>query len=261
MSARLTVIGCRAGAPAAGSAASGYLLQAGGRSILIDCGPGVVLQLAQDGLIDQLDAVLISHRHADHCADLLALAYYRRFPQPQAALPLFGPPDLQDILSGLDRLFGIASLPELATPLESAFAFTAVTPGSSFDVAGLSIDTLPMQHPVPTMAFRIPALGLVYTADGALSPPLIAFAQGSACLIAEATYLAADGNDLAEHGHMTAGQAGELAEAAAAEQLLLSHFADLAERSEAFRAAAAVFSGRILTARPGLQIALSGSIQ
>ncbi len=254
---QLLVLGCQPGAPTAYGAASGYLLQIGGVRIVIDCGPGIAFELARRGLLDTIDAVIITHRHADHCADLLALAYQRRFPQVRAPLPLYGPPDLQGILDGFDALFGIPSLPALAAPLRDAFRFTVVVPGSTFCAAGVDFGTLATRHPVPTLALRCPRAGLVFTADSALFPALVAFAGGARVLLAEATYTEAAAHDLAGHGHLTASQAGELARDSGAAQLVLTHLAEPQTREACIAHAAAVFAGPIQLAAPGLVVALT----
>jgi ribonuclease BN (tRNA processing enzyme) len=253
----LTVLGCRAGSPGQGCAASGYLLTAGSQTILVDCGPGVVLELARPGLLATLDAVIITHRHADHCADLVALAYHRLFPTRITPLPLYGPPDVLEIVEGLDRLFCIDSLAELAQPLTTAFVFHAIEPGQSLDIAGLHVDTLRTLHPVPTLALRFCDVGWVYSSDGAFTQHLVHFARGAHILMAEATYLSADGHDLYGHGHMTAQQAGELARDAAVERLMLTHFADCSVTETSTEHARTMFSGPVIAAAPGLQIALA----
>lgn len=256
MQGRLTVLGCRAGSPGQGSAASGYALSIGAQTILVDCGPGVVLELARREMLAALSAVIITHRHADHCADLVALAYHRLFPSRLAPLPLYGPPDIYRVLSGLDALFSIDSLADLARPLAASFAFHPREPGTSFTVAGLQVDTLRMQHPVHTMGLRFADLGWVYSSDGAYTTDLKRFAAGANVLTAEATYVSAEGHDLHGHGHMTARQAGELAHAARVTRLMLTHFADYAAAEASAEHARSAFDGPVLVARPGLQLPL-----
>jgi ribonuclease BN (tRNA processing enzyme) len=222
--AKLTILGCMAGAPIGDSPASGYLLEVGEEKILIDCGPGVVAALAQLDLAHHLTAVLISHRHADHCADLIALAYARLFPKVFEPLPLFGPADLQQTLEGLNTLFAIPSLPSLQQPLTSALPFTSLAPNAKHDVAGLELHTHLMQHPVETFAYQFPELGFVYTADGCLTDGLVAFTKGCRTLLAEATYLKDTLADVAAHGHMTSLEAASLAKRSGTKQLILTHF-------------------------------------
>jgi ribonuclease BN (tRNA processing enzyme) len=245
------VLGCRAGSPGEGVAASGYLVRNKGRTILLDCGPGVVLELTRRGLAYTLDAAIITHAHADHCADLVALAYHRLFPTVQAPLPLWGSKPVERILRGLDEIFGIPSLSMLAAPLSRAFTFHPIAAGVPFDVAGLTVEAIAAVHPTPTFAVRFPELGLVYTADGALTDALVAFAQSAMLLVAECTYVDAHGHDLDGHGHMTAAQAGQLAARANARRLLLTHFSKYADAQRSARVAAAHFGGSIHVAQPG----------
>lgn len=75
MTMKLTVIGCYGGFPAAGEATSGYLFESNGFRLLVDCGSGVLSKLQQYIDIEELDAVLLSHYHHDHIADIGPLQY------------------------------------------------------------------------------------------------------------------------------------------------------------------------------------------
>ena len=254
--AELLVIGCRAGSPGEDSPASGYVLFAEGRTLLIDCGPGIVASLAKQQLIGQLDAVIVTHAHADHCADLVALAYHRLFPERMKPLPLYGPAGLRSTLSALDQVFGIPSLPELNTPLAAALPFTPLTADATHDVEGVALKTFQMVHPVETLALHFLNLGLTYTSDGALTDSLYTFTKGSRTLLAEATYLANNGADLAAHGHMTAAQAGTLAQNTGAKLLILTHLADYTHADSSREEAWKTFAGKVQVAAPGLRVLL-----
>ena len=254
--AELLVIGCRAGSPGVESPASGYVLFAGEKTLLIDCGPGVVASLAARGLIEQLDVVIVTHAHADHCADLVALAYHRLFPVRMEPLPLYGPAALRVTLTALDQVFGIPTLPDLNAPLAAALPFTALSANAAEHVEGFRLETHRTVHPVETLALRFPAFGLTYTSDGALTDGLVRFAQGTSTLLAEATYLSDDvsdgGADLVTHGHMTAAQAGTLAQRSGAQTLILTHLTDFAQ-ARAYREEALKRFENVQVAKPGLR--------
>ena len=255
--AELLIIGCRAGSPGEESPASGYVLFTEGKTLLVDCGPGVVASLAKQHLIEQLDAVIVTHAHADHCADLVALAYHRLFPERMQPLPLYGPAGLGSTLSALDQVFGIPSLPELSAPLAAALPFTPLTADAAHAVEGVALKTFQMIHPVETLALRFLDLELTYTSDGALSEALCTFTRGSHTLLAEATYLASSGADLTAHGHMTAAQAGTLAHVAGAKLLILTHLADYTHADASRKEVLETFAGEVWVATSGLRVPLS----
>ena len=76
---RLTVLGCSGSGPGPISPASGYLVEAGDARLVLDLGNGTFGALQRHSDPWQLDAVLFSHLHPDHCADFTALVVYRRY--------------------------------------------------------------------------------------------------------------------------------------------------------------------------------------
>jgi ribonuclease BN (tRNA processing enzyme) len=256
MAAELIVIGCRAGSPGMSGPASGYVVRLTCATLLVDCGPGVVAGLAARGLIGELDGVIVTHPHADHCADLIALAYHRSFPRSLAPLPLFGPPALEAVIAKVDEAFGIPSLPELRAPIAHALPFNPLVADDLNDVLGCTVRTFTMNHPVQTFALRFEDIGLTYTADGALSPELVAFAQGSHVLLAEATYLNGEGRDLIAHGHMTAATVARLGLESGAQRLVVTHASDCAEVEAIRQEAERLYGAPVLAASPGLSVTL-----
>ncbi len=90
---RLTVLGCAGTFPGPRSGCSSYLVEHDGFRLLLDAGNGAVGALQRHGGLLDLDAVLLSHLHADHCVDLVAYAYARIYPPagPPPPLPVYGP--------------------------------------------------------------------------------------------------------------------------------------------------------------------------
>ena len=72
---KLTILGKYGPYPAAGGACSGYLIEQGSTRVLIDCGNGVLSRLQQVCKIKDLSAIVLSHLHSDHMADMLVLRY------------------------------------------------------------------------------------------------------------------------------------------------------------------------------------------
>lgn len=255
----MEVIGCSAGSPQVCGAASGYLARVGETSILVDCGPGVVMELARTNRLKDLDAVIVTHEHFDHCGDLMALAYHRAFPLRQRPLPLYAPKSLRKTLDGMDDLFGIPTLDELRSPLHTHLPFHEVEIGRSFSIGPVRVDTLAAAHPVPTMSLRFPDLGLVYTADTSLTPQLIAFSLGK-ILLSEATYVTGENRDFGQHGHMSGIEAGRLAREAGSPMLVLTHFAEPADSLATMSRSAECYSGLITRASPGMLLPVEAAL-
>jgi len=207
--------------------------------------------------VGDLIGLVVTHKHADHCLDMMALAYRLLFPVPTSCLPLYGPLSLEQTIFQYDKIFGIPSLPMLESPISTAFEFIPVIPGEKFTVAGTwTFDTLSMRHPVETLALRSFEFGFVYTADGAYTEDLQKFCKGCNCLISEATYPEEDGHDLNEHGHMTAAICATLAEDSETQHLVVTHLSDPADSKLTMMTIKRQFKGNARLAQPGLEIQL-----
>ena len=83
---RITVLGKSPAWQDADGACSGYLVEGGGQRVLLDCGPGVFAKLRRFVDYIDVDAVVISHLHADHILDLVPFASGLRYaPRQQPA--------------------------------------------------------------------------------------------------------------------------------------------------------------------------------
>lgn len=260
MPAGLTILGNRAGSPGPDGPASCYLIESEYGRVVIDLGGGSLTQLLPH-LSAELDGIIVSHRHADHSVDLVPFAYHRSFPFVQPPIALYGPTGISEYIAELDAVHGIPTIDSMRTPLRSQFPPHDVTPGNSFVVAKIEVDTVRAAHAVPCLSMRFPQLGLVYTADTAITDDLIDLASGAPVLLAEATYASSVDRDLTTHGHMSGTEAGILASEAGVEHLILTHLSDYADSAETLANARAKFSGRISIARVGEQHALPGRIR
>ena len=162
---RLTVLGRSPASPNPGEACAGYLVEGGGARLLVDIGPGVVAQLVRRHHPDELDAVVISHMHADHMLDLVTLRYvypWRERPKDQR-LRVFLPPGSADQI--LDLAKGVGN----ARHFESSFRLAEHDGASPLPFEGLTMTPVQTQHYIPCWGFRFEADGrrLAYTADTA----------------------------------------------------------------------------------------------
>ena len=72
---RLTILGCQGPYPEAGGACSAYLVEAGGKRVLMEAGSGCLARLGGMMALEALDAVVLSHLHFDHMGEMPLLGY------------------------------------------------------------------------------------------------------------------------------------------------------------------------------------------
>jgi len=212
---RLTVVGCSPSWPNPGRAHSGYLLESGDGTLLVDCGPGVLSRLRERSTWPTVDAIVVSHLHLDHCGDLVPWLWGH----------LIGPvagtrgPDLWLPPHGLGRLLSFAPV-EL---FERVFPLRSYEDAVPFEAAGFSILPLAVEHyDEPTWGLRIEHDGRVvaYSADSSPTPALEELARDADAFICEATL---DVPEDDPHGHMTPDEARAVFQASGARRLLLTH--------------------------------------
>ncbi len=211
---KVTVVGYWHAYPEKESATSGYLIEEDGYSILVDCGSGVISQVQRYVALEDIDAIVISHYHQDHIADVGAFHYFRllqKYTNPSSVKPftIYGHRDDEE---GFQRL----SYKDVVT----AIPYSSHAPL----VIGPFIFTFyPTIHPVPCYAMKIATknTSIFYTADTSFSPSLAEAALGSSLMIAECSMY--KGQDATPAGHMNSSDAGRLAHMAKVPQLLLTH--------------------------------------
>lgn len=240
------MLGCSGTFPGPASACSGYLVEHDGYRLVVDLGAGALGMLQRHvGLLD-VDAVYVSHLHADHCIDLVAYSYARRY-HPSgvpAPLPVYGPAGTRE------RIFASFDEPP-ANGLEDVYDFREVAP-STHQLGPLTVTAARVNHPVECHGLRIEADGrtLTYSGDTGESQALVELASGADLLLCEASWASAADNppDL----HLSGRQAGEHAAKAGAQRLLLTHIVPWADRDVIEREAAEAFGGRTELARCGV---------
>jgi ribonuclease BN (tRNA processing enzyme) len=243
---RLWVLGRSGGYPRPGEACSGYLVESGDLRVLVDLGHGVLSRLLLRVDVYRLDAVVLSHLHPDHVADLpalrVALRWGRRPPSWRGRLPVLAPAGAAEYFA---HVVGEPTLEELD--------FYGLPDSESVDLDGLRLRFRRTRHPVETYAVRVEGPGgvLVYTADTAPSEAVAELGSGADLLLAEATLSEAYADRAEAAGHMTGAQAGALARAAGARRLLLTHFFPTTDPQESVTAAQKAFGGPVEAAEEG----------
>ncbi|MFI6504604.1 MBL fold metallo-hydrolase [Nonomuraea typhae] len=242
---RMTVLGGCGAWPAAGEACSGYLIEHDGFRVLVDPGYATMPRLLELVPAERIDAVLVSHGHPDHCADLNPLLRARALGgRPPAALPVFAPAGALDAVLALDR----------ASMLAGSFRLKET---ADTEIGPFTLRVFHLPHHVPNAGLRLSADGvtIAYTGDTGPSPELAELARDADVYLAEATYPEAVPDEDAPY-LSSARQAGATAAEAGAGHLVLTHLWPGHTDEPALNAAGDGFPGKISVARGGLVLDL-----
>ncbi|MEU0466503.1 MBL fold metallo-hydrolase [Amycolatopsis sp. NPDC006131] len=242
----LIVLGSCGAWPEPGRACAGFLLTHEDFRVVLDLGYGTVGALLEHCPRGEVDAVIVTHRHPDHCVDLSALARVRHYEAPDAPkIPLYCEPGVLDVLRALEPR------PDPAT------VFEVHDLGRPARVGPFSLTPFPLPHHVPDYGVRLAAPGLTvaYTGDCGPTEALRELARDTDLFIADAT-LQEEPPPGSPRGVMTATEAATWAAAAGARRLLLTHFWPGSDRAISAAQASTVFGGEVIVAEEGLVVAL-----
>ena len=258
---RLTVLGKSPSWQDAGGACSGYLVEDGDTRVLVDCGNGVFGKLRERMDYVDVDAVVISHLHADHFLDLVPYSYALTYAPRQQPVPvhtwpgtdhparpaLHVPPGARETFRQVVGAWGNDDL------IENAFDLREYDPDAQLDIGPLRIRFQRVPHFTETFAMSISSTGgagqIIYGADCRPTDDLARFAKGATLMLVEATLPRPERDG--QRGHLTSAEAGEHASAAGAGRLVLVHISDELDPEWARSQAAASFSGPVEVAREG----------
>jgi ribonuclease BN (tRNA processing enzyme) len=256
---RVTVLGKSPSWQDAGGACSGYLVQEQDFALLVDCGNGVFSKLRRFCDYVDIDAVVVSHLHADHVLDLVPFSYaltYAPRQQPVAvagwpgtaepARPhLWAPVGAGDAFRQIVGCWGNEDL------IDKAFQLHEYDAPDELQVGPFRIRFCEMPHYMPSYAIDLSANGsrLTYSADCAPNEELVGFARGTDMLLIEATLPRPERHGV--RGHLTPEEAGEHGRRAGARRLVLTHFSDELDADWARSEAHDSFGGPVELAAEG----------
>ena len=244
---QVTVVGCSGSFPGPGSPASCYLIETGDFRLVLDLGNGALGALQRYVSLTDVDAICLSHLHADHCIDLLSYSVFQNYHPdgPRPPIPVYAP-------AGAAERLGTA-LGSHHRGMTDAFEFGSLTPGVT-EIGPLRLTTVRVSHPVETFAFRIESGGqaLAYSADTGPCDDLVGLARGADALLCEASFL--EEPDLPPDMHLTGREAGEHAARAGAGELILTHLVPWNDQERSRAEAATAFDGPLRLASCGLRI-------
>ncbi|MFJ2034067.1 MBL fold metallo-hydrolase [Streptosporangium sp. NPDC087985] len=153
---KITVLGGCGAWPTAEQACSGFLVEYGGFWLLLDLGYAALPRLLESTTAEQIDAVVISHGHPDHCADLNPLLRARALGgQRPPPLPVYALPGALKVVLSLDR-------PGM---LEEAYRLCEFDAGDRLALGPFTVDTVLLPHWVPNAGMRVMAGGNICRAS------------------------------------------------------------------------------------------------
>jgi ribonuclease BN (tRNA processing enzyme) len=250
---KLTVVGCSGSFPGPDAAASSYLVEADGFRLVLDLGNGSLGALQRHVQLDEVDAVLLSHLHSDHCMDLCSFYVARKY-DPDGRfgkkLPVYGPHGSAERMA---RAYFDAGQHR---GLDDVYDFQTLSP-SVLGIGPFDVTVARVNHPVETFASRLEHAGrtLTFSADTGESDSLVSLATGADVLLCEATFH--EGRDVARNLHLTGRQAGEHAARAEVGRLLLTHLPPWNDKQRSLdEASASSYTGPVDLARPGAVLAV-----
>jgi ribonuclease Z len=214
------VLGTAASVPDAEHDTVGYVLRGPGWAILIDCGGSPLHKLARLGIErDELEAVILTHAHADHVYGLPMLVQGLWLGGREAALPIYGSIQTVNQARQLLEIFNLAEREDMFT---IEWKTISMAEGQHvLSLHGIEITASPVIHGTQdALALRLdnPATGrsIVYSSDTEPAEALVRLAGGADLLIHEAS---GEGP-----GHSSPAQAGEIAREAGVARLALTHY-------------------------------------
>ncbi len=258
---RITVLGKSPSWQDAGGAGSGYLVQTDEVTVLLDCGNGIFGKLRQFVDYVDVDAVVVSHLHADHFLDLVPYSYAltyapRQQPVPVAGFPgtddpahprLVAPPRARETFRRVVGAWGNDDL------IEAAFDLEEYAREDTVEIGDLRFRFSEVPHFVQTFAVDVTSAGsagrFTFGADCRPNDELVEFAKGTDLLIIEATLPRPERTGI--RGHLTPAEAGDHARRAGAAHAVLTHISDELDADWAREEGSKAFGAPLDVAREG----------
>ncbi len=209
---KLTCLGRYGPYPAPQGRTTSYLLQTDDATMVVDFGSGALSHLLEYVSIDRVEAILLSHLHADHISDMRVLAYMLnplvasgKREKLKVYLPSAPQREYEEIVG------------------QAAFEVVVIEPDKPVSVGGATVSFHRTVHPVLCYAMRFSHSGsmLAYSADSVFDENLIPFVKNADLFLCDAAF--AQENVPQNAPHMTGSEAGQLAKLAEVKKLLLTH--------------------------------------
>ncbi len=216
---RVRFIGTGSAVPVPERSYAAVHIEAAGKHILLDAGPGTLAKLSRVGVTAvNLHSLWLTHAHPDHCLDLVSILFAMRIPHPARRAPfrVYGPKGLKQLHQELNTAFkGWLSLRTCKLLLRELDA-------STVRAGKFTVRTSRMNHSTLALAYRVQAGGksIVYSGDTDMCPEIIELSRGADLLILECSMP----DERKIIGHLTPSECGRIAAQAGCRKLALTHF-------------------------------------
>lgn len=250
---RLVVLGCSGSFAGPDSPASGYLVQGEddrGRcfNLVLDLGPGALGTLQRFIGITDIDAVVLSHLHPDHCLDLCGLNVALRYlptGRPARRVPVYAPHGAAERIA---RAYGVTAPEDTSGQLE----FHQVSDRVPLRLGPFRLEPFQVNHPVDAYGYRIDdgERTLAFTGDTDECAALSPLCRDVTLALMDSAF--EDDRDTARGIHLTATRAARAAlDAGGVGRLMLTHLPPWNDPQASRKRAATIWPGEVELARCG----------
>jgi ribonuclease BN (tRNA processing enzyme) len=260
---RVTFLGTGSAMPLPDRVQTGLLVESGDRSLLLDCGSGVLHRLAgTETGYEGVGTVLLTHHHLDHVSDLLPLLK-ARWLAGEEFLEVVGPTGTKSLV---DRLLGAHDYMQDRVDLR----VREVADGE-FEVAGFEVSAYETRHSKPCLAYRfagdgdadggsdgpaagrsVPSGDFVFSGDSEAFAGLANFADGAAVLAHDCSFP----DEVDVSNHPTPSKLGDALAGTDVGRVYLTHLYPHTEgkHEEMLDSVGARYDGDVRFARDGLRL-------
>ncbi len=252
----VTILGSGTCVPSLDRSSCAVLVEVKDAKILIDCGPGTIRRLLENGTkIYDISHILLSHFHPDHTGELIPFLFSNKYPDAtcrQIPLSIIAGRGLADFYSGLKKVFGhwIDIAPNSLNLVE-------IDKNNRFkNFNDFTLEMISVEHNAESLAFKIiggKGTSLVYSGDTDYCDNLIDISVNTNLLICESALP----DELKVKGHLTPSEAGEIATKANVKQLVLTHFYPECDNVDIEFQCRKTYSGPLFLARDLMKIDLA----
>jgi ribonuclease BN (tRNA processing enzyme) len=247
-----TVLGSGSCVPSYRRSAAAYHVRWSDGSLLMDLGPGALRRATEAGIDwSSADAVLLTHFHMDHFADLLPYLFALKNTPGlgrSRELVLFGPVGVVDVMTGLAGLFGSwVRMPGIPLRIMEYG-------DGPVEIGRCRVEPMPVRHSRGALGFRLEVgrVAIAYSGDTGPCDELIHL-----CREADLAVLECAATEEVLANHLTPEEAGRIANEAGVRTLLLSHFYPSARPDDVLARCRKTYYGTILLAEDLQQIVLA----